>query len=1218
MQQQITILHVEDEPLDADLIRETLATQGVHAIIFRVETEVEFRRMLLNPSLSLILTDYALPAFDGMTALKLAREIRPDLPFIFVSGTIDEEVAVESLKSGAKDYVSKHRLQRLPITVHKALADASEQRLRAEIEAAQRESQQQYEALVHSIDGIVWEMDAQSNVFTFVSQQVERLMGYPPDDWMRDPNFWSAHLHPDDANWVVDACRRAVANKEDHQFDYRMIASDGRIVWLRDFVTVDTRAPDKIMLRGVMVDITEQKRVQIEREIILEVIKGVITTRNLDELLKLIHLSISKLLYAENCFIALHDPTEDLMHFEFWLDRHDPAPPANALRKGFSAYVLRNNEPLLLTQERRTQMYEHGEVEKVGTRSSSWIGVPLRTPSRVIGVMVLQKYEEENAYSQRDLEFLTSVGDQIALAIERKRAEQEKQKLLHDVGERVKELTALHRTAQSLREEGKTIAELLNEIAEHLRSAYQFPLITEVRIQVGDVICETDIFTNTEWQQRADFVMTDGRKGVIEVVYLESRPEEDEGPFLAEERHLIDSVAEMLRSSLERKRTDLALRESEERYRDMVENARDILYSHDLQGNYTSTNKAAEVLTGYTQEECLKLNILDTLAPESIEKARRMISGKLAGEDQAVYDLDLIAKDGHKVTVEVSTRLAYQDGAPVGVQGIARDITDRKRAEKEKTELTAQVEGQRQRLNTIIGNVPGIVWETWEHPDDARQHTNFVSDYVEALLGYSVNDWLGTPDFWLTIVHPEDRDRAAQESAAQYAAGNSYSQEFRLIARDERIVWVQAQTSIICDEQKKPIGARGVILDITERKLAEEALHASEEQLRQSHKLEAIGQLAGGVAHDFNNLLTVITGYSDLVLRRIDNDNPLRPNLEEIKKAGERAASLTRQLLAFSRKQVLQPKVLQLNAIVADIDKMLRRLIGEDIDLLTLLEPSLGRIKADPGQIEQVIMNLAVNARDAMPHGGKLTIETANVYHDSNYAKDHVTTRPGHYVMLVISDTGTGMDAEIQTRIFDPFFTTKGSGKGTGLGLSTVYGIVKQSEGNIWVYSEKGRGTTFKIYLPCVDESALIDRNGEVPTDSPQGLETILLAEDEEQVRQMTRGILEMSGYRVLDASNGQEALSIFRKHRSQIDLVLTDAVMPQMGGRELAENLYRISPGVKVLYMSGYTEDAIVRHGLLDQSNWFLEKPFTPDALMRKLREVLDAPIEIQKETRS
>jgi nitrogen-specific signal transduction histidine kinase/CheY-like chemotaxis protein len=405
----------------------------------------------------------------------------------------------------------------------------------------------------------------------------------------------------------------------------------------------------------------------------------------------------------------------------------------------------------------------------------------------------------------------------------------------------------------------------------------------------------------------------------------------------------------------------------------------------------------------------------------------------------------------------------------------------------------------------------------------------------------------------------------------------------------------------------------GIATDITARKHTEEALHRSEEQLRQAQKMEAVGKLAGGVAHDFNNLLTVINGQTALSLRRLSQDDPVYRKLETIKEAGERAASLTRQLLAFSRKQIMQPKVLDLNQAIFETNKMLQRLIGEDIDLLIGLMPDLGKVKADPGQIEQVLMNLTVNARDAMPKGGKLTIETQNVYVDEEYSSRHLSVRPGRYVMLAVSDTGCGMDAATQERIFEPFFTTKETGKGTGLGLSTVYGIVKQSGGNVWVYSEVGRGTTFKIYLPCVASAA--EEFKAITNDAmgTPGTETVLLVEDEEMVRNMTREILHESGYRVLEAKHGHEALLVSERHDGPIHLMLSDVVMPRMSGRELAEQLSPTRREMKVLYMSGYTDDAIVHHGVLDEGMAFIEKPFTPNALTRKLREVLGAPLAAQ-----
>ena len=389
-----------------------------------------------------------------------------------------------------------------------------------------------------------------------------------------------------------------------------------------------------------------------------------------------------------------------------------------------------------------------------------------------------------------------------------------------------------------------------------------------------------------------------------------------------------------------------------------------------------------------------------------------------------------------------------------------------------------------------------------------------------------------------------------------------------------------------------------------------EALRSTERQLVQSQKLEAVGRLAGGISHDFNNLLTVILGYSGITLRQLSQDHPLRRNLEEIVRASERAASLTRQLLAFSRKQVMQPKVFDVNSVVTELEKMLQRMIGEDIELRVNLQPDLGNIKADPVQLEQVIMNLVVNARDAMPKGGKLSIETSNIYLDQTYAKDHMSVEPGNYVMLAISDTGCGMSKETRQHIFEPFFTTKVAGKGTGLGLSMVYGIVKQSGGNIWVYSEEDRGTTFKIYFPQVTEQAEEYRRAATKIDAPRGSETILLVEDAEWVRQLARQVLESAGYRVLEASSADTAIRIIETNQNgtMIDLVLTDVIMPGMSGNDMSKQLQSTRPDLPVLYMSGYTDDAIVQHGVLEPGINFIQKPFSPDALALKVRQVLDA----------
>jgi len=475
------------------------------------------------------------------------------------------------------------------------------------------------------------------------------------------------------------------------------------------------------------------------------------------------------------------------------------------------------------------------------------------------------------------------------------------------------------------------------------------------------------------------------------------------------------------------------------------------------------------------------------------------------------------------------------------------------------------------------------------------------------MLGYSRDELIGMGNDRYT--DQENRKKLFQAFNSVYRTGEPVKEfDWEVIRKDGRKVYGEVSVSLIRSSTGQPIGFRGIARDITERKRAEKEMAALQEQLTQSQKMEAIGRLAGGVAHDFNNLLTVIKGYSQLSLLDLKENNPLWENIQEIQKAAQRAADLTRQLLAFSRRQILDLKVLDLNSLLKDTDKMLRRIIGEDIELVILSSENLGRVKIDPSQIEQVIFNLAVNARDAMPSGGRFTIETANVELDEEYARAHIGVVPGHYVRLSVSDTGVGMSPEVKEKVFEPFFTTKDKGKGTGLGLSTVYGIVNQSKGNIWVYSEPGHGTTFKIHLPRV-EGALDALHEQDETDSfPRGSETVLLVEDEPSVRDLANRLLRKQGYRVLEAPNGGEALRIVRENNGEkIHLLLTDVVLPQMGGKELADNLKIFRPDIKVLYTSGYTDYAIVHHGVLESGTHFLQKPFSLKTLSRKVREALD-----------
>jgi signal transduction histidine kinase/CheY-like chemotaxis protein len=450
----------------------------------------------------------------------------------------------------------------------------------------------------------------------------------------------------------------------------------------------------------------------------------------------------------------------------------------------------------------------------------------------------------------------------------------------------------------------------------------------------------------------------------------------------------------------------------------------------------------------------------------------------------------------------------------------------------------------------------------------------------------------------MDAIHPDDRERVEQAVYTRSLRGD-YDETYRIVQPDGTIRWIRDRAFPLRDSGGAPYRVLGVAADITEQRHLEE-------QLRQAQKMESVGRLAGGVAHDFNNLLTVINGMADLVLAGLSNEDPTRRDLEQIRQAGERASQLTGRLLAISRRQILKPEIVDLNGIVSGLRDMLPRLVGEDVELVLSLAPALGSVKADPGQLEQVLLNLVVNARDAMPDGGVLTIETRTVDLDREYAETHPGTRPGRHAMVAVSDTGTGMDDVTRQRIFEPFFTTKAEGKGTGLGLSMVYGIVKQSGGSIWVYSEPGHGSTFKIYLPQVPDLPVPPQSLPPPA-AVRGQETVLVVEDEPALRELTTRVLRGAGYTVLSAANGPDAIALLQQFDGDVHLVFTDVVMPGMNGRELAVRLTALRPSVRVLYTSGYTEDAILRHGVLDDARRFLSKPYTPSQLRQRIREALD-----------
>ncbi len=599
---------------------------------------------------------------------------------------------------------------------------------------------------------------------------------------------------------------------------------------------------------------------------------------------------------------------------------------------------------------------------------------------------------------------------------------------------------------------------------------------------------------------------------------------------------------------------------------------------------FLEVNETATEQYGYSREEFLKMKITDVRPAEDVPKLMQALQGP--PENWPIGPWRHRRKDGLLMDMEVRGKTIEFAGKPARLV-VLQDVSERVSAERKLVATEAQFRG-------LVEQLVGITYIA-EVGKAGRWH--YVSPQIQSLLGFTPEEWMADPLLWSRQVHPEDRDSA---TAAEEAAAKSgvLEAEYRMLTRDGRAMWMRDTARLFRDYPSPQLVLQGLMLDITEQKQLEA-------QLRQSQKMEAVGTLAGGIAHDFNNLLTVIRGYSQLLGEKLARDSEMREEMRQIEQAADRAASLTSQLLAFSRKQMLQPQLFDLNGVVMHMDKMLRRVIGEDVELITRPAPTPAMVKADPGQIEQVVMNLAVNARDAMPRGGQLRLETAIVELNEAFVGEHEGARVGKHVMLSMRDTGVGMDANTVAHIFEPFFTTKEMGRGTGLGLSTVYGIVKQSGGYISVSSEPGKGTAFRIYLPQEEEArkAVSEPGAAAPA---RGSETILVLEDDEALRKFTCRVLAASGYTVLPAWAGSEAQRICREHPGEIHLLVTDMVMPDQSGVDAARLLLSRRPALKVLYVSGYSPDRVLKE--LGSEAAFLQKPFTTAVLTSKVREVLDS----------
>ncbi|MDQ1636792.1 MAG: two-component system, cell cycle sensor histidine kinase and response regulator CckA [Pyrinomonadaceae bacterium] len=1076
------------------------------------------------------------------------------------------------------------QMKALSILASTAAAALESASLYAQVEQAEKNYRSIFE---NAVEGIF--QSTPDRRFLTVNPALAQILGYDsPQEVIASFTDIGKQLHVDPAS------QEQLAQILDERgilqgFEFEAYRKNGEKIWLSLNLRLirDERAME-VSREGTIEDITERKRAEMERLVMFEIIQGISTSADLDALLNLVHQTIRKVVYAENCFVALYDEPSDHLEMQFFVDKYDSSPPPQKLGKSCAAYVFRTGEASLIGKQLFAKLVAAGEVELVGEPSPSWLGIPLNTPAKTVGVLVVQHYEDHSAYTQRDVDLLSSVGSQIAVAIERKRA--------------VEALTNSEAEMRALFAAMTDVIFVLNADGRYLRIAPTDPtFLYEASAQmIGKTLHE--VFPKTE----ADLFLKHIRRALAEgkphrvEYYLQMAGVQvwfdgNVSPMSG------DSVLWIARDITERKRAEGVLRETVRSKEEALAQLDALLssapigfafYTPDLV--YQRINKSLAAINGLSVEQHLGKTLREVLPEMSLDL--EPLLQQVMDKGEPILDLEITGEPQPNSTQEHHWLVSFYPvritgGELLGAAVLVSDITERKQAE-------VALRESEERYRLLFESNPQPMWVY----DVETLAFLAVNKSAVRHYGYSREEFLSMT---IADIRPAEDLPFLYESVAQSFDGLDRAGEWRHLKRDGSIIEVEitSHALVFADRRAELILAN----DITERNRLEAALLSSEAQLRQSQKLEAIGQLAGGVAHDFNNLLTAINGYSSLALRKLGEAHPVSPYLDEIKKAGDRAANLTRQLLAFGRKQMLQPLDLNLNDVVTDMTKMLKRLIGEDIQLVTKLNPELHRIKADPGQIEQVLVNLIVNARDAMPTGGNLTIETANAILDDAYTSKHVDVTPGQFIMLAVSDTGTGMDAQTRTRIFEPFFTTKEKGKGTGLGLSTVYGIVKQSGGNVLVYSEEGRGTSFKVYLPqLVDGGKQIT----IPVVEPVrvgGSETVLVVEDEDMVRKLSCELLQESGYRVLTASGGEEAIQIFKKHK-KIDLLITDVIMPKMSGKEVAEQLKKIHPNTKVLFMSGYTDEAIVHHGIVDSHIAFIQKPFSENALAQKVRDVLDA----------
>src|SRR5574341_1457167 len=1036
---------------------------------------------------------------------------------------------------------------------------------RRRAEEARRASEERFRSLIENSSDVINVIDADGTL-RFVSQGVTRVLGYRPDELVGRNCF--DYLHPEDLERARTGFAEHLGRPGGRlEVEFRLRHKDG--TWRSaEAVTVNHLATPGIS--GIVFnyrDVTERKRAERAQQAVLQVAEAAHTAPSLQHLLRAVHAIIGELMPAKNLYIALYDEQADLITFPYHVDELEPPPPPRKPARGLTEYVMRSGLPLLAKPDVYPELERRGEVRPIGAPSVDWLGVPPKSLDRTIGVIAVQTYTEGTRYTEREKVILQFVSTQIASAIERRRAEE----ALRESEERYRRLVESSPDAVWVHAGGRTLyanpacARLLGvRHSMELLGRSIFDFVPEearaiVAQRVERVEREGGVSTPRELQLRR----SDGPLVEVEVIGI---------PLTYQGQPAVQAV---IRDISARKQAEAQL----QLLAQAVKSTRENISITDLDGRFTFVNQWFLQGYGYQEHEVLghRVSLIDSPRnPPGLQEQIRAATaaGGWSGE------LWNRRKDGGDFLISLSTsQVRDAEGRVIGLLGVWSDIT----------ELTAS----ERKFRELVESAPVGIYQS-----TAEGRIQTANTALARMLGYDSVEELQTRS--LTDIYYDLHDR--EELIRRFdPIGRASGVELMWKKKDGTPIRIQLDAHTVRDAGGRTLYYEGFVRDVTERARLEE-------QLRQAQKMEAIGQLAGGIAHDFNNLLTAILGFSSLLLRDKAHPHPRQRDVEEIRDAATRAAALTQQLLAFSRKQVLQPAELDLNEVVQGVETMLRRVIGEHIELATVLAPGLGAVLADHTQLEQVIVILAVNARDAMPRGGTLTIETAEAELDPGYVAGHPGVQPGRYVLLAVSDTGIGMDAETRARIFEPFFTTKGVGVGTGLGLATVYGVVQQSGGHIAVYSEVGRGSTFKIYLPRVEATSQTPAERLAARTPAGGSETVLLVEDEKAVRTLARQSLEQFGYRVLESGSGQQALLLAQGYREPIDLLLTDVVMPGMSGRELAERLTRVRPGLRVLYTSGYTDSAIVHHGVLDPGVAYLPKPYTPDAVARKVRELLDA----------